>query len=372
MTERYRMDHYVQGYYKSNKPLLQFDPDMKSEEFFQWKEKVIKKARELLQFPKPFEPVVNFISKTQRQGYRIEKYEIMPEEGCWVPFLVLIPDHVDNRCKAPLVMCCPGSATPKETLCGEDFIDFSYEPSGDQYHFPFANAQALHFVRQGMVAVVSDNPGTGEQTGTYDRSQLSLKLIAKGRNYVGVTVLQRKTILEWAKKLDYIDKDKIALSGHSLGTETTMFLALLDPDIKAVVHNDFLSDNNQRIISCYPPSNFMYGAYWHLVPDLHTWLTFPDLLASFAPGKLLITEGGVTVDLKKIERAYEIANAKDHFQYIYYPEFQNDTDRYFDYMEIPENISMDEYFQYANVNPKRHFFKFETAVPWLVNALKKV
>ncbi len=292
MTEQYRMDLFVQGLYKKNKPILQFDPCMTKEDFFKWKEKVVQKARDLMQFPdEPFEPVVNFIYKKQRSGYRIEKYEIQPEADCRVPFLVLIPDDVDKQHPAPLVMCCPGSATPKETLCGEDFTDFTYEPTNDKNNFPFANAQALHFVRKGFVAVVTDNPGTGEQTGTYDRSKLSLKLIMKGRNYVGLTVLQRQAVLSWAKKLEYIDRNRIGLTGHSLGTETTMFLALLDQDIKAVVHNDFVSDNNQRILSCYPPADFMYGAYWHMVPDMHKWLTFPDLLAAFAPGKLFIRGG---------------------------------------------------------------------------------
>lgn len=369
--DKYRMDLFVQSLYKENKPLLQFDPNMSKEEFFTWKEKIALKAFELLQYPdnRILEPKVRFVSQKQREGYRIEKYEIQPEPNCPVPFLLLIPDGADKEHPVPAVMCCPGSATPKESLCGEDFIDFFYEPSGDQWRFPFANAQALHFVRRGMVAVATENPGTGEQTGAYDRNNLSLKLIMKGRNYVGLGVMYRQAILNWVKNLDYVDRNRIGLSGHSLGTESTMFLALLDKDVKAVVHNDFVSDNNQRIISCYPPADFLSGAYWHMVPDMHKWLTFPDLLAAFAPGKLYITEGGVTADLDRIGKAYEMAGVRSHYQYTYYPEFQEESARCYDHIDIPENLSMDEYFKYANVNAKRHFYKYETAVPWMVEAL---
>jgi len=370
--DRYKMDLFVQNMYKNNKPKLDFDPNMTTSEFMIWKSNVIHKAKELMQYPDNMfdNPVVNHITTKHRDRYRIEKYEIQPEPDLWIPFLVLIPDNACKENKAPAVMCCPGSATPKETLCGEDFSDFSYQPATDTWKYPYANAQALHFVKKGMVAVASDNPGTGEQEGTYNRNQLSLKMIMKGRNYVGLTVMYRQAILNWIKKQEYVDRNKIGLTGHSLGTESTMFLSLFDDDIKAVVHNDFVASNYQRIISCYPPDNFIYGAFWHMVPNMHEWLSFVELLAACAPKKLLVSEGGVTSDLLKIVKAYEIAGSSNNFKYVYYPEFQEEKNRLYDNSDIPENLSMDEYFKYSNVNPKKHFFKFETAVPWLVEALK--
>lgn len=47
-----------------------------------------------------------------------------------------------------------------------------------------------------------------------------------------------------------------------------MFLALLEPRVKAVSHNDFMSDNEQRIISCFPPEEFMFGGHIHIVPSM--------------------------------------------------------------------------------------------------------
>ena len=151
------------------------------------------KAYELMQFPDNAyeEPQVHFISSKQRDGYRVEKYEISPEPELWVPFLVLIPDSATAESKAPGVLCFPGWDTPKEVLCGEDFTDLTYESTPYACAFPFSNAMALNYVRRGIVALASDNAGTGEQLGVYDRQQFALKMMFKGRNYAGLSVLYR-------------------------------------------------------------------------------------------------------------------------------------------------------------------------------------
>ncbi|MCK5812492.1 MAG: hypothetical protein KAG94_06300 [Clostridiales bacterium] len=370
--KKYRSDIFAQNLYKNTKPKLEFDPTMTTQEFKSWKKELTNKALELMQYPDDMykNPVVNFIFSKQRLGYRIEKYEINPEPDLWIPFLILIPDKANKNNKVPAVMCCPGSATPKESLCAEDFRDFEYDTAAGRWKFPFANAQAKHFVEQGMVAIATDNVGTGELAGSYERNNIALKLIMKGRNYVGLAVMYRQAILNWVKKQEYVDRKRIGLAGHSLGTETTMFLALFDKDVKAVIHNDFVANNNQRIISCYPPADFLYNAHWHIVPSMHEWFSFPDLLAGFAPNKLIVSEGGITEDLLKIRKAYEISGAKDNLSIYYYPDFQDEKDRKYDFKKIPENIEMLEYFKYANVNVEKHFFKADLVVPWMVKALK--
>ena len=230
---------------------------------------------------------------------------------------------------------------------------------------------ALHYVRRGMVALASDNAGTGEQTGEYDRQQLALKMIFKGRNYVGLCVMYRWAMFKWLAKHDFIDPDRIGLAAHSLGTETSMFLALLEPGVRAVCHNDFMSDNEQRILSCFPPEPFMGGAHIHLVPGMHEWFSFPDLIAAFAPKPILLTEGGVQDDLERIGKAYAVAGAEGAYEYHHYPEFQDPANRRYDHLQIPEGLTTPEYFQYANVVPLHHFYKINLCVPWLEKQLSK-
>lgn len=373
MQDRYRTDLFVQHLYRDNPGKLRFDPEKikTKEDFFTWKQRVQQKAFELMQFPEDAyeEPEVHFLSSKQRDGYRVEKYEISPEPKLWVPFLVMIPDTATAQAMAPGVLCFPGWDTPKEALCAEDFTDFTYAPSQPAGRFPFSNAMALRYVRQGMVALASDNAGTGEQLGSYDRQQFALKMIFKGRNYVGLEVLYRWAMLKWLAAQEYVDDTRIALAGHSLGTETSMYLALLDTRVKAVSHNDFMSDNEQRIISCFPPEEFMFGGHIHIVPGMHEWFSFPDLIAAFAPNPIFLTEGGVQDDLERIAKAYALCDAQGKYEYLHYPEFQDPANRAYDHLPIPEGITNEEYFRYANVVPEHHFYKSELCVPWMAKAL---
>ena len=253
MNDRYRTDLFVQHLYKDQPGKLRFDPEKirTKEEFDAWKEQVREKAYELMQFPEDAyeKPEVRFLFSRQRDGYRVEKYEISPEPELWIPFLLLVPDTVSTKNKAPGVLCFPGWDVPKEMLCGEESMNLGYGEPVSEISYPFSNAMALRYVRKGMVALACDNMGTCEQEGLYDRQQFALKMIFKGRNYVGLSVFCRWAMFNWLAEQDYVDENRMGLAAHSLGTETSMFLALLEPRVKAVSHNDFMSDNEQRIIS---------------------------------------------------------------------------------------------------------------------------
>lgn len=373
MNDRYRTDLFVQHLYKDQPGKLRFDPEKirTREDFESWKEQVREKAYELMQFPEDAyeEAKVHFLYSRQRDGYRVEKYEISPEPELWVPFLLLVPDSVSAEKKAPGVLCFPGWDVPKEMLCGEESMNLCYGEPVSGISYPFSNAMALHYVRKGMVALACDNMGTCEQEGLYDRQQFALKMIFKGRNYVGLSVFCRWAMFQWLAKQEYVDEDRMGLAAHSLGTETSMFLALLEPRVKAVSHNDFMSDNEQRIISCFPPEDFMFGGHIHIVPSMHKWFSFPDLVAAFAPGPMLLSEGGVQDDLERIGKAYALAGAPENYRYVHYPEFQDPSNRKFDHVRIPEGITNEEYFRYANVVPEHHYYKTEICIPWMEKAL---
>ena len=262
MNDRYRTDLFVQHLYKDQPGKLRFDPEKirTKEEFDAWKEQVREKAYELMQFPEDAyeKPEVRFLFSRQRDGYRVEKYEISPEPELWIPFLLLVPDTVSTKNKAPGVLCFPGWDVPKEMLCGEESMNLGYGEPVSEISYPFSNAMALRYVRKGMVALACDNMGTCEQEGLYYRQQFALKMIFKGRNSVGLSVFCRWAMFNWLAEQDYVDENRMGLAAHSLGTETSMFLALLEPRVKAVSHNDFMSDNEQRIISCFPPEEFMF------------------------------------------------------------------------------------------------------------------
>ncbi len=357
---------------------LEYQSGMNKKQRESWLGAVKTKLRELMAFPDiPPQPEPRKLWSQPRAGYRLEKWEAYPEPHSVVPYLMLVPDSAAQSSPVPAVICSPGSASTKELLAGEPELNEA-QPVNRQ---PEANQMALWYARAGFVAVAFDNPGVGELAEGEDlaaahgggREKISGELIFLGRNYVGLSVFQKMAVLTWLKTLPFVDSGSIALSGHSLGTEPTMMLMILDESIRALVHNDFLA----RFRDPYVVRSHTYAEgrwphvspLWHVVPGLFAWFDYPDLLAAVAPRPLLICEGGVTRRLRKVSRAYEDAGAPECFRYEYYRRYRDPASRKHDEDDIPEGLSLDEWFEYANVDVVNHAFKPDLAVGWLREVL---
>jgi len=331
---------------------------MPADEFPRWRERVRAKLRELLRFPDvPPQPEPRMLWREPRDGYELQKWEVYPEPLAVVPFLVLIPDDLPTP--APAVLCFPGSSRTKEGLAGEP------EESDDR-HWE-RNTMARRYARAGIVAIAADNPGVGELCGDVQphRGVPPMNLLWLGRNFEGLTTHHKLPMLEWARSRPWIDPERIAVSGHSLGAKPALNMMVLDDGIRALVFNDFTCDFRERAIAM----NLELIAPWQYIPDFCLYFDSPDLLAACAPRNVLITEGGRTVHIERIRRAWEMLGAADNFEVHYYPRFADPADRPHEGEPMPEGISMEEYFEYANIDVVNHAFKHEVAVPWLAQVL---
>jgi hypothetical protein len=335
-----------------------------------------------MKFPEPTtQPAPRKLWAKDRDGYVLEKWEIYPEPGSVVPYLVLIPRGATAGNPAPVIMCLPGSSGTKENLAGEPPLHSGVKPDGrshDGWRHTERNQQALQFVKAGFIAVAVDHPGNGELSdlakhrGTTmdDRNTLARYLIDFGRDYISLSVFQKQQILQWLRSQPSVDADRIALSGHSLGTEALLAMAVLDPKIQAVVWNDFLCPNIERAKVATKPNSrgIRPTANWlgHCVPGLWEWFDYPDLVAAIAPRPLILTEGGPTHSLNLVRKAYELAGAPENVSIHYYPKFSDPADRR-DGKPIPEGLEGTQWLEHANVNAPRHYFKGYLAIPWLTD-----
>ena len=173
---------------------------------------------------------------------------------------------------------------------------------------------------------------------------------------------------------DKINNQKIALSGHSLGAEPAMVLAILNPDVVGLVYSDYLPRLiKEAAVRTMPnDSGVRPQANWlgHSVPGLWKWMDYPDMLASLAPRPLMINEGGVSADLEMIKNAYKTMSASQNIEVHYYPKYSDASSR-MDNREVPGGLNFEEYYKYANVDAPNHYFKYEIAVPWLSKVLLK-
>lgn len=366
----------VQYLMEQTLPRLAFQPDNSKKKFLDWQQEVRKEMEILMRHPSLKEMAVpKKVASIQRDGYRSEKWEIYPMSGCVSTFLILIPDTLSEEHAVPAILCIPGSGGSKESLAGEPDIVEKFQ----QRAFPSKNAMALHYVRQGWIAVAVDNPCTGEASDLeryapmyYDYENSSRFLLEMGWSYLGYASFLDMQVLNWMKKQPYIQKNRIVISGFSLGTEPLMVLGILDPSIYAFVYNDFLCRTRERAIVMSVPDKDGYRLYpnsiRHLIPGFLCSFDFPDLVAALAPRPLICTEGGLDRDFRLVNRAYVIAGKKDNFEYHHYPKYMDASLRY-DMEELPKGLDGDNYFKLVNVEGGMHYFKEELVIPWLKNLL---
>ena len=364
----------VQYMLKQMKPAYAFDPSFTPAEFKEWQSGLRTAMKELMHFPEIADlPAPVCIKTVQRDGYRVEKWESYPLPGSVVPYLVLIPDGVDPGHKAPAVLCIPGFGGSKEGLAGETEGD--YELTSFPVEPVKKGAMALHYVKRGLVAVAVDNPSCAElsDNGHFDYLNTSRILLEMGWSYLGLTAYQDWNVLSWMKELDFVNKDRLIVSGFSLGTEPLMVLGTLDPSIYAFVYNDFLCRTLERILVMTKPDpkgiRLFPNSIEHLIPGFLTQFDFPDLVAALAPPPVICTEGGLDRDFDLIRKAYEISGKPDHFTYYHYKKFVDPKDRK-QIEQVPEGIDRDTYFNLVNVDPKNHYFKEEWVLPWIDKVLK--
>lgn len=351
---------------KTLRPRLEFDPDMPPERLPGWQALVSEKLRELLAFPEDAleEPEPVMLWAEPRDGYELQKWEAYPEPMKVVPFLVLVPEGVDADNPGAAVMCLPGSTHTKEMLAGEPEVRPWVQPN----RFPERNCMARHYAEAGLVAVAVDHPDMGERTTNCfgaDRYQWTVHAIWTGRSFEGVSVFEKLVILDWLKERDWVDRDRIAVSGHSLGAKPALHMGVLDGSLAAVVWNDFVSNWREREVYC----TAFRPHLGHYIPGMQQWFDYLDLIASIAPRPFLITEGGRTADIAKARRAWDLTGRPDNFTVAYYPKYATADKRPHDDDELFEGMTLEEYFDYANIDADQHCFKENIAVPWLAKTL---
>ena len=357
---------FIHAFIKSHRPKLAFDPDMDAREFPAWRERLRKKVLELMAFPEVVrQPAPKRVGVEQRAGYQLQRWEIYPELHCVVPFLMLVPDGTSDQSPAPAVLCFPGYSGSKEGMAGErELNDRKLDWSEEKWR---DNCIALHFVRQGMIAVAVDNPARAEaDSALRDLSGVSLCMLWTGRNYLGISVFQKTQILQWLAQSSMVDSKRIATCGLSLGSDPADIVGLLNPDlVGAVIHNDFLCDWRERTIA----QNAYGSTPHHVVPGMYRWFDAPDIQAALAPRPLLYTEGGRAPHISRIRAAYKMAGAQDNVKVYHYKKYETADARLYDDQPIPEGLVDEEYLLYANVDVAEHRFHPEHAVPWLTEVL---
>lgn len=367
----------VQAMLKNTQPKYAFNPKMNLAEFKKWQTGLREAMKDIMCHPDiQGQPAPKLLKSELRKGYTLEKWEFYPLPQCAATFLALIPDHLEK--KTPAVMCIPGSGGSKETLAGEPSLEAKFF---EDYHNDEA-AMALRYVEMGLIAIVVDNAAAGEVSdlekytiGTrYHYDGTARYLLELGWSYLGYSSFLDMQVINWMKQDRRINKDRLVVSGFSLGTEPLLVLASIDPSIYAFVYNDFLCNTLERTIVMTEPDKDGIRPFpntiRHLIPCFWNNFNFPDIVAAIAPRPLILTEGGLDRDLNLIRKAYETTGHPENLEIHHYPKFADPISR-IDIEKLPEGINRDQYYDLVNVDRTSHYFKSALVIPWLKNMLKK-
>ena len=360
---------------KQTTPRCAYKEGMSKTEFKAWQNRLSNAMADLMNFPEvKGQPAPKRIASEPRDGYTLEKWEFYPMPKAVGTFLVLRPDNAKKP--LPAVLCIPGSGRTKEGLAGEPGVDAKFN---ENYKDPKV-CMALDMVKAGYVAVAVDNAAAGETSdlerfkngSNYDYDVVSRFLLEMGWHWLGYTSFLDMQVLQWMKQQPDIRKDRIVVSGFSLGTEPMMVLGALDKDIYAFVYNDFLCQTQERALVMTKPNANMRRPFpnsiRHLIPNYWHYFNFPDVAASLAPRPIIFTEGGLDRDFLLVQSAYRTSGNPQNVECHHYPKFADPANRK-DVKALQEGMDAPTFFKTANVDPPSHYFKHELIMPWLKKVL---
>ena len=347
------------------KPEYSLDTVHRAEEFPVWRAKVRAKLRELLQVPDPL-PKVDFkmLKEEPRNGYCLRTYEFYPEPKLAVRMLMLVPDAASGKAKVPAMVSMPGSGSSLESLAGEP----------DEYvcGFPSRNRQSWYFAKMGMVGVALENPATAnngvEGVNHYvGQDQFARLMTLAGRSNWGYMTTHVLEVVEFLRSLPFVDSNRMGLSGMSLGCIPTLYAAVLDEGVSAVVYNDFVSSwaanatSVTKHLGAHVDARRPFGFYRWFDDE-------PDLMAALAPRPMILSEGGSWKNcIEKVKRGYELAGAPDALAVRYYEKYADPASRKYEDVDLHavQGLSATDYLDVSNVDVEQHSFHPDVNLPWI-------
>ncbi|MEQ8789736.1 MAG: alpha/beta hydrolase family protein [Pirellulaceae bacterium] len=148
-------------------------------------------------------------------------------------------------------------------------------------------------------------------------STLAKSMVFAGGTWPGVVFRDDLRTVDYLVTREEVDAERIGCCGVSMGGYRTLYLAALDPRIKAACVVGFMSTVRPML-----QAHIDTHSWVHFLPGLHRWLDLPDVAALHAPQPLMVqqcrqdglfTLEGMRQSLEQIAASYKKAGAADRF-----------------------------------------------------------
>ena len=271
--------------------------------------------------PRPKVPRVRVLSRQEREDYIYEKFEFDNEAGATVPGYVVLPKKLER--KAPAILFCHWHG-------GE--YDIGKEELFQNRHTPEAPGPTL--ARRGFVVLGIDaycfgerngrGPGGPEekgQAGEWGASKFNLWV---GRTLWGMILRDDLMAVDYLESRPDVDKNRIGVTGISMGATRSWWLMALDERLKTGVAVACLT----RYQNLIEHEQLKAHGIYYFVPGFLNNFDTEAVVAMIAPRPVLFQTGdqdvgsppdGIRAIESFVRPVYGLFGREKEFQNIIYP-----------------------------------------------------
>jgi dipeptidyl aminopeptidase/acylaminoacyl peptidase len=271
--------------------------------------------------PRPTIPTVRLLSREQREGFVLEKFEFDNGAGDLVPGYLMLPP---NAVKAPAILYCHWHGGDYDVGKEELFrTNATPVPPGPE------------LARRGYVVLAIDaqcfgerqgrGPGGPTETGGAGELTASKLNLWLGRSLWGMMLRDDLIALDYLASRTEVDPARIGVTGISMGSTRTWWILALDDRPRVGVGICCLTRYQDLIRA----SGLKYHGIYYYVPGMLRHFDTEAVVALVAPRPLLFLSGaddpgspveGIREIENRVRPVYNLYGAGDRFQSVLYPD----------------------------------------------------
>jgi dienelactone hydrolase len=267
-------------------------------------------------------PKVAIISREERQGYTVEKFEFDNGAGAVVPGYFLLPAGGDGP--YPAIFYCHWH--------GGNY-DLGKQEIFTTHHTPEVPAETLTKLGYAVMAIDAycfgersgKGPGGPNEKGGAEEMSSSKRELWLGRSLWAMMVRDDLMALDYLFTRPEVDKQRVAVTGISMGATRSWWLMALDERIKTGVAVGCLTRYQDLIAEQKLKAHGIY----YFVPGMLNHFDTEAIISLVAPRPVLFMTGdsdigspvnGIRKIDDKVRPVYGLYNAPDSFVNIIYPD----------------------------------------------------
>jgi dienelactone hydrolase len=267
--------------------------------------------------PRPDPHRVKVVSREEKDGYILERFEFHNGVDMVVPGILLIPQG--QRRPAPAILGLHGHGSSKESICTD--------VKSSQFIGPL-------LARKGYVVAAIDAYFNGERVGKGPAGKLDrgaggqemtlFKLnLLLGRCLWGMMLRDEQCLIDYLETRPEVDRQRIGVTGMSMGCTRSWWLAAIDDRIKVVVgvacftrYTELIAHGNLRKHGIY---YFVPGVYRHFDTEaIHSLIAPRPHLELSGDEDGGAPADGIAVLEKKLAAVYRLYDRPENFRSVIY------------------------------------------------------